>query len=963
MLSIKLLFCVLLYFLTCSHQYHIPARDYERNNYFVVELNTTHSQKPLIDFISQYKNDYKFEHQVNSMDNFYVFSIDKSHPHNTVLGNHNSNNYKLLKRSEEFQDVYDHLTNNVQSLHLLEPKKLNKRLPIFHQELDSSIDTRDSEPQAAQQQSPSDKAHQRLAEVASKLDIHDPEFSKQWHLLNLQYPGHDINVTGLWLDGVFGEGITTAIIDDGLDAESEDLKDNFNAKGSWDFNDNGNIPLPRLYDDYHGTRCAGEIAAVKNDVCGVGVAYKSKVAGIRILSGGITAAEEAAAMVFGLDTNDIYSCSWGPTDNGKTLSEPENIVKQAMIRGIQEGRDNKGAIYVFASGNGGRYSDSCNFDGYTNSIYSITIGAIDYKGEHPIYSEACSAVMVVTYSSGSGEHIHTTDIKKKCSALHGGTSAAAPIASGIYSLILGANPNLTWRDLQYINVLSATPVNENDGNYQKTALGRLYSHRYGYGKTDAYKMVEFAKTWKNVKPQSWYYSDVVEVNQKISLNHGNPNLGKRDGEGDETPTKLIKSTVTVTKDDLEVMNVEKVEHITVKVNINSSFRGKVGVRLVSPLGVVSDLATFRPGDMSSRGFQDWTFMSVAHWGEDGLGDWQIEVFADDSRPDSLDIEFRNWQFRIFGVSIDADKAEKYELQKDYALVRRERLEEKKEKEKEKETTTSSSSSSSSTTTTTSSSSTTETPTPSTTSSLTTEKPSSADTTSTDAGSLSSSVTTPTDHNEDQVETGEPDEPSEGKNRETSDHTGQYFMALAIVGFIIIILIMKYHKSPTSGRRRRRRNNEFEFDIIPGEDYTDSEDEGDDDDDSDLEGSGRRAQRDQNQHRRDQDSLDLGQRNDLASDKNYKKKDDEARERLFEQFNAETLPDYDDDRMFDIGGEEEEDEDEQGSANDGDDRLTSSSQLKKSDVKKETIFDSEVDATINLESVENKADDGHSEEGK
>ena len=131
------------------------------------------------------------------------------------------------------------------------------------------------------------------------------------------------------------------MVDDGVDAESEDIKDNFNADGSWDFNNNGKSPLPRLFDDYHGTRCAGEIAAVKNDVCGIGVAWKSQVSGIRILSGPITSADEASAMIYGLDHNDIYSCSWGPTDNGRVLSEPEVIVKKAMIKGIQEGRDKK----------------------------------------------------------------------------------------------------------------------------------------------------------------------------------------------------------------------------------------------------------------------------------------------------------------------------------------------------------------------------------------------------------------------------------------------------------------------------------------------------------------------------------------------------------------------------------------------------------------------------------------------
>ena len=59
------------------------------------------------------------------------------------------------------------------------------------------------------------------------------------------------------------------------------------------------------------------------------------------------------------------------------------------------------------------------------------------------------------------------------------------------------------------------------------------------------------------------------------------------------------------------MNVERVEHITVKVNIDSTYRGRVGMRIISH-GVISDLATFRVNDASTRGFQNWTFMSVAH---------------------------------------------------------------------------------------------------------------------------------------------------------------------------------------------------------------------------------------------------------------------------------------------------------------------------------------------------------------
>lgn len=50
-----------------------------------------------------------------------------------------------------------------------------------------------------------------------------------------------------------------------------------------------------------------------------------------------------------------------------------------------------------------------NFDGYTNSILTITIGAIDRNNNHPRYSERCSAQLAVTYSSGSGGYIVTTD--------------------------------------------------------------------------------------------------------------------------------------------------------------------------------------------------------------------------------------------------------------------------------------------------------------------------------------------------------------------------------------------------------------------------------------------------------------------------------------------------------------------------------------------------------------------------
>jgi len=177
------------------------------------------------------------------------------------------------------------------------------------------------------------------------------------------------------------------------------------AHGSYDFNDHTDLPTPVKFEDHHGTRCAGQVAAVRNDVCGVGIAYNSMVAGLRILSGPISDADESAALNYDFQNTSIYSCSWGPPDNGQAMEGPNYVIKKAVLKGINEGRGGKGSIFVFASGNGAAKGDQCNFDGYTNSIYSVTVSAIDYKGLHPPYSESCAANMIVAYSSGSGRRI------------------------------------------------------------------------------------------------------------------------------------------------------------------------------------------------------------------------------------------------------------------------------------------------------------------------------------------------------------------------------------------------------------------------------------------------------------------------------------------------------------------------------------------------------------------------------
>lgn len=64
-------------------------------------------------------------------------------------------------------------------------------------------------------------------EVARKQKIVDPEFGRQWHLVNDDFPQYTMNVTDLWERGITGKGVITTLVDDGLDYTSDDLAANF----------------------------------------------------------------------------------------------------------------------------------------------------------------------------------------------------------------------------------------------------------------------------------------------------------------------------------------------------------------------------------------------------------------------------------------------------------------------------------------------------------------------------------------------------------------------------------------------------------------------------------------------------------------------------------------------------------------------------------------------------------------
>ena len=85
---------------------------------------------------------------------------------------------------------------------------------------------------------------------------------------------------------------------------------------------------------------------------------------------------------------------------------------RAFLQGITQGRGGKGSIFVWASGNGGRDYDNCNCDGYTNSIWTLSVSSATENGLIPWYSEACSSTLATTYSSGSSGERKASDFTK-----------------------------------------------------------------------------------------------------------------------------------------------------------------------------------------------------------------------------------------------------------------------------------------------------------------------------------------------------------------------------------------------------------------------------------------------------------------------------------------------------------------------------------------------------------------------
>ena len=171
------------------------------------------------------------------------------------------------------------------------------------------------------------------------------------------------------------------------------------------------------------------------------------------------------------------------------------------------------------------------------------------------------------------------------------------MVSGIVALMLEANPELTWRDVQGVLIMSTIKNDLNDTDWSLNGAGLWFNHKYGFGFIDSYNAVQIAKKWINLlEPIS--FSTVRNISWTI------PEEGSID----------IPLTV-----DIDFI----VEHVEIYFNATHPKRGDLQIELVSPSGTVSLLA--EPHQDQNKNY-DWTFGSIACWGENSIGDWTIKVY-------------------------------------------------------------------------------------------------------------------------------------------------------------------------------------------------------------------------------------------------------------------------------------------------------------------------------------------------
>lgn len=198
--------------------------------------------------------------------------------------------------------------------------------------------------------------------------------------------------------------------------------------------------------------------------------------------------------------------------------------------------------------------------------------------------------------------------------------------------VCACSPNLTWRDLQHLTVLTSkrNKLHDEVHQWRRNGVGLEFNHLFGYGVLDAGGMVKLAREWKTVPERFHCVAGSVQETHKI-----------------QSGNKLV---LTITTDACQGKDnfVRYLEHVQAVVTVNASRRGDLNINMTSPMGTKSILLSRRPRDDDAKvGFDKWPFMTTHTWGEDPRGTWLLEVgFQGESPQNGV---LKEWTLMLHGT--------------------------------------------------------------------------------------------------------------------------------------------------------------------------------------------------------------------------------------------------------------------------------------------------------------------------
>jgi subtilisin-like proprotein convertase family protein len=239
-------------------------------------------------------------------------------------------------------------------------------------------------------------------------------------------------------------------------------------------------------------------------------------------------------------------------------------------------------------------------------FFSHSVGAVGKDGKHASYSSTGAALFVS--APGGDIESYTNNVVASpgggCFDGDVGTSFATPVVSGVVALMLQANPELSWRDVQGILATTSQKVDAEDPSWSTNGVGIPHSYLYGFGVVDAYAAVTAAKTtWEN------FSAEVQLLGESGTIDLAIP----------EFPNGPVSSSIAIAASDAFVT-----ESVVAYFNISHSSRGDLAIVLVSPSGTESILA---PGQRpeNTQIDESWELMTVRNWGESAAGDWALRI--------------------------------------------------------------------------------------------------------------------------------------------------------------------------------------------------------------------------------------------------------------------------------------------------------------------------------------------------